>query len=96
MKKAKAIPENYHSLMIYLNLTDAGKAIDYYEKAFGAREIDRIVTPDGKVLHAELQIDDSRFMLSEEMPERGNKKSNVPERHVGNDLPVCRGCGLCV
>jgi PhnB protein len=48
MKKAKPIPENYHSLMIYLNLTDAGKAIDYYEKAFGAREIGRIVTPMGR------------------------------------------------
>jgi uncharacterized glyoxalase superfamily protein PhnB len=34
--------------MIYLNLTDAGKAIDYYEKAFGAREIGRIVTPMGR------------------------------------------------
>ena len=86
MKNAKAIPENYHSLMIYLNLTDAGKAIDYYEKAFGAREIGRIVSPDGKVLHAELQIGDSRFMLSEEMPEWGNKS---PTSLNGTSVMIC-------
>jgi PhnB protein len=73
MKNVKAIPEGYHSLIIYLSLKGADKAIDYYKKAFGAKEIGRITTPDGKILHAELQIGDSRFMLSEEMPEWGNK-----------------------
>jgi PhnB protein len=73
MKKVKAIPEGYHSLMVYLNLKGADMAVDYYKKAFGAKEIGRITAPDGKILHAEMQIGDSRFMLSEEMPEWGNK-----------------------
>jgi PhnB protein len=54
MKNVKAIPEGYHSLIIYLSLKGADKAIDYYKKAFGAKEIGRINTPDGKILHAEL------------------------------------------
>jgi uncharacterized glyoxalase superfamily protein PhnB len=46
------------------------EAIDFYKKAFGAKEITRVAGPDGKmVMHAELQIGDSRFMLAEEMPQ---------------------------
>jgi PhnB protein len=86
MKNVKAIPEGYHSLIVYLNLTGADKAIDYYKKAFGAREIGRITTPDGKILHAELQIGDSHFMLCEEMPEWGNKS---PKTLGSTSVMIC-------
>jgi len=62
------IPEGYHSLQIYLAVEDASKAIDFYKEAFGAEETIRMPGPDGKVAHAELQIGDSKLMLSDPFP----------------------------
>jgi len=62
------IPEGYHSLQIYLAVEDASKAIDFYREAFGAEETIRMPGPDGKVAHAELQIGDSKLMLSDPFP----------------------------
>ena len=75
MTTVKAIPEGYHSLVPYLSMKDAGKAVEFYEQAFGAKEIGRITIPGDKIGHAELQIGDSRIMLAEEMPEWGNKSA---------------------
>lgn len=86
MKNVKAIPEGTRSLSAYLTVKGADKAIDYYKKAFGAEEIGRMTTPDGKVGHAELQIGDSRFMLAEEMPEWGNKS---PQSLGGSPVSIC-------
>jgi len=48
---------------------DAAKAIEFYKKAFGAQEITRHTTPDGKaVMHAQLKIGNSMFMLASEFP----------------------------
>jgi PhnB protein len=69
--KVQPIPEGYHSLTPYLIIKGADKAIEFYIKAFGAEELFRMATPDGKaVMHAELKIGDSRVMLSEENPEQ--------------------------
>ena len=65
---ANPIPEGYHSLQIYLAVEDAAKAIDFYKEAFGAEETLRMPGPDGKVAHAELQIGDSKLMLSDPFP----------------------------
>jgi PhnB protein len=66
--KAKPIPEGYHAVTPYLSVHDAAKAIDFYKRAFGAKEIMRMDGPPGKIGHAELQIGDSRIMLADEMP----------------------------
>ncbi|MBA3443798.1 MAG: VOC family protein [Gemmatimonadales bacterium] len=49
------------------------QAIDFYKKALGAEEVMRFPTPDGKIMHAEIGIGDSRIMLGDEMPEQGGK-----------------------
>lgn len=61
-------PEGYHSVTPYLVVDGAAAAIDYYRKAFGAKEIYRF-EHEGKVAHAEIQIGDCRIMLSDEWPE---------------------------
>ena len=61
----KAIPEGYHTVTPQLTLDDAGQAIEWYKKALGAKELGRAVGSDGKVLHAELQIGDSRVMVND-------------------------------
>lgn len=71
MPNARPIPEGCSSVTPYLVVKGAAAALDYYTKAFGARELFRMPGPDGRILHAELQIGDSRVMLSDEMPEMG-------------------------
>jgi PhnB protein len=67
----KPIPEGYRSVNVILTVDDAAKAIDFYKQAFGAEEISRLPMGD-KIGHAELQIGDTRIMLNDEFPERGN------------------------
>jgi PhnB protein len=77
MPTVKSIPDGYHSVTPYLCLEKADAAIKFYEKAFGAKEIMRLPTPDGGVAHAEISIGDSRIMLSDEMPAWGNKSAET-------------------
>jgi uncharacterized glyoxalase superfamily protein PhnB len=68
MGQAKPIPEGYHSVIPQLCFKDAAKAIDYYVKTFGAKELSRMPGPGGKIWHCELQIGDSRIFLMDVMP----------------------------
>jgi PhnB protein len=68
----KAIPEGYHTLTPYLTVRDAARAIEFYKQAFGAVERGVMKGPDGKIMHAELKIGDSIFMLADEFPEFGS------------------------
>jgi PhnB protein len=65
----RPIPEGYHSVTPYLAVEDAAKAIDFYKEAFGAEEFVRMPGADGKIAHAELQIGDSKLMLSDPFPQ---------------------------
>jgi PhnB protein len=67
--KTNYIPEGYHTATPYLILTGAASAIEFYQQAFGATEVMRLAAPGGKVMHAEIQIGDSRIMLADECPE---------------------------
>jgi PhnB protein len=68
MAKAKSpIPPGYHTVTPSLTLDDAVQAIEWYKKALGAEEVSRAIGPDGKIMHAELKIGDSRIMLNDAM-----------------------------
>jgi PhnB protein len=69
----KPIPDGYSSVTPYLIVTGAANALDYYKMAFDAQEIMRMPGPDGKIMHAELQIGSSRIMLADESPQMGHK-----------------------
>ena len=68
-KKVNPVAEGYHTATPYLIISNAAKAIEFYKEVFGATELSRLTTPDGKVGHAEIQIGDSRIMLADEFPE---------------------------
>jgi PhnB protein len=68
MAAVKPIPDGYHTITPQLTCRQAGRAIEFYKNAFGATEIMSMPTPDGKVMHAEMQIGDSRFMIGDEFP----------------------------
>lgn len=65
---AKAIPEGYHSITPYLMVRDADKSIEFYRQAFGAElPSPAMKGPDGKTVHAEMKIGDSRVMIGAQM-----------------------------
>ncbi len=64
----KPIPEGFHAVTPYICVKGAAKAIDFYKKVFGAKELFRMCSPDGSIGHAEIQIGDSRIMLADEDP----------------------------
>jgi uncharacterized glyoxalase superfamily protein PhnB len=66
MAKVSPIPKGYHTVTPGLAVRNAAQAIEFYKKAFGAKEKERMHGPDGKIMHAELQIGDSPIMLGEE------------------------------
>ena len=60
------------TLTPYLCIADAARAIEFYQKAFGAKESMRLTEPGGgKVGHAHLTIGDAGFMLADEYPDFG-------------------------
>jgi PhnB protein len=67
----KPIPEGYHTATPYLIIEGAADAIEYYKKAFGASELFRFPTPDGKIGHAEIKIGDSPIMVADAYPDMG-------------------------
>jgi uncharacterized glyoxalase superfamily protein PhnB len=70
--RVKPIPTGFHTLTAHLVVKGAGNAIDFYKKAFGARELGRLATPDGKsIVHADLKVGDSHVFLADEVPKTG-------------------------
>jgi PhnB protein len=73
------VPEGYSTLTPYLAVEDASAAIDFYQRAFGAKERARMAGPGGSVMHAELEIGDSVVRLSDPFPQASTK----PPKELG-------------
>jgi PhnB protein len=73
--KIKGIPSGMHTITPHLVVRDATKALDFYQKAFGAQIKGIHRTPDGKVMHAGIVIGDSMLFLADEFPGMGSCKS---------------------
>jgi uncharacterized glyoxalase superfamily protein PhnB len=61
--------QTIHDVYAYLRLHDTKAAIDFYARAFGAKELFRLVEPSGRVGHAEVKIGAVTIMVSDEYPE---------------------------
>ena len=75
--KVKPVPDGFHAVTPHLILDDAAKALDFYQRALGARELFRMPGPDGRIMHAEMQIGDSRVLLADEQPEMGGQSART-------------------
>jgi PhnB protein len=73
-KATSAVPEGYHSVTVQLSLDGAAETIEWYKRAFGAEEIGRFPGPDGRIMHAEVRIGDSRIMVNDVMMGKGPKE----------------------
>ena len=72
----KPIPAGYHSVTPSLTFKDSKKAIEFYQKAFGAEVLDTFPNLNGGgLMHATIQIGDSIMMMGDEMPGQGSCKS---------------------
>jgi PhnB protein len=77
----KPIPQGFHSITPALTCKNCAAAIDFYKKAFGAQELMRSNTPDGKLItHAELKIGDSIIFLNDEMGPTAATPTTGPAR----------------
>src|ERR1700741_5197748 len=60
-----------HEVYPYLRVRDAARALEFYQRAFGAEELFRLTEPGGRIGHAEIKIGATTLMLSDEYPEMG-------------------------
>src|SRR5882724_1549552 len=67
--KVKPVPDGYHTATPYLTIRGTAAAIDFYKRAFGAKELFRMPGENGKIMHAEITIGDSHIMLGDESGE---------------------------
>jgi len=75
--KVKAVPKGFRSVNAYLAVDGGVRALEFYRKAFNAKEIARMMYPDGqKLAHAEVKIGNTIVMISDESPERGVRSPN--------------------
>ena len=79
-KLSSPAPAGSQTVVPFFPVNYAAKAIDFYRDVFGAKLISRIDGPKGRVIHAELELGDARFQLSDPItmpgvlgpPEDGN------------------------
>lgn len=65
-------PQLRTQLAPYLTVGNAAEAIEFYKKAFSAKETFRMPTDDGKrLMHASLRVNGADVMLSDHFPEYG-------------------------
>jgi PhnB protein len=85
MSTASPLPDGMHSITPHLVCEGAAEAIDFYCKAFSAREEMRMAGPDGKLIHAAIRIGDSLVMLVDAFPEWG---SHGPKGLKGSPVTI--------
>ena len=71
----RPIPDGYHSITPYLMINGAAEAIEFYRRAFGAKELFKMDAPGGKIGHAEIQIGNSRIMMADDCGEESPFRS---------------------
>ena len=79
-------PEGYRTLTPALAVKDGAAALDFYQRALDATVRNRMDGPNGSVMHAELVIGDSCFMVSDEFPDLGN---HSPQTLGGTPVSFC-------
>jgi PhnB protein len=72
-----------HTLNAYVTIKGCSEAIEFYKKAFGAKELGRLLMPNGLIGHAEIEIEGSVLMMADENIEWGNKS---PQTIGGNPM----------
>lgn len=78
------VPSGYKTVNVMLTVKNAEKALEFYNRAFGAEVIQKLVDPQGVVVHAEMKIADTVIMLAEEDP----RYNQSPESLGGSSVII--------
>src|SRR5438132_9690400 len=81
----KKVPEGHNRVSPYLIVDGAGRALDFYKKAFGAVELFRHTAPTGKIGHAEVRIGDTVVMLADVHPD---SDAHGPAHYGGSPISL--------
>src|SRR2546426_915347 len=81
----KKVPEGHNRVSPYLIVDGAGRALDFYKKAFGAVELFRHTAPTGKIGHAEVRIGDTVLMLADVHPD---SDAHGPAHYGGSPISL--------
>lgn len=71
--------ENPPGVIAYLCVSNAARAIEFYGRAFGAEEVRRMPSKDGRLMHAQIRINGGMLYLSDDFPEMTGGRSHTPE-----------------
>ncbi|HSZ20591.1 MAG TPA: VOC family protein [Candidatus Acidoferrum sp.] len=81
--QVKPVPDGMRTMTPNLVCPNAARAIEFYKSAFGATELRRAPGPNGEIMHAELQIGDSKFFINDSM-----SKTPIPSPGQGVTNPM--------
>jgi uncharacterized glyoxalase superfamily protein PhnB len=95
VKSQFPIPAGKERLIPHLICDPCSKAIDFYKAAFGAEEVYRMPSPEGRILHAELRIGGSPLFLADDFPEFSGGKSSSPKALRGTPVTLHRYVDNC-
>ncbi len=90
MTDVTPVPEGRHHVVPYLCVKGAGDAITFYAEAFGAVELMRMSAPDGRILHAEIDIGGYPVFLSDDFPEMMDGEESSPAGLGGTTVGLHR------
>ena len=82
--RIRPFPVGRHTATPYLVVDNATEAIDFYKRAFGAKEVMRI-EQGGKIGHAQVRIGNSHIMISDEQPEA---RALSPKTYGGSPVRI--------
>lgn len=80
------IPQGFHAVTPYIIVDEPAKALEFYEKALGAKVLYTMELGPGEIVHAEIKIGDSIIMLA----------GNDPEMHLGTQTGMYRPVSFMV
>ena len=90
MAKVNPIPDGCEGTIPHLVVKGGNQALDFYKKAFGAEEVFRMPSPDGRLMHGELRIGTSLVYLADDFPEMCGGKSRTPQSLGGTPATIHR------
>lgn len=85
------IPPGSEGIIPHLVCDPCADAIEFYKQAFGAKEICRMLAPDGKrIMHAAIEIDGRPLFLVDDFPEYCEGKASSPKALGGTPVTIHR------
>jgi PhnB protein len=87
-KPTQAIPPGQENLIPHLACEKCAEAIEFYKKAFGAEEVQRMPAPDGRIMHAAIRIGRNFVFLADDFPEHCGGKASSPTALKGTPVTL--------